>query len=231
MNNKVVGLICRNNKEKVQEEVFCKCGCGKKKFKYDKNWVERLYIYGHNTKGKNYSNRKGHKHSEAEKIKYGKSIKKWWDNNKGSEVVKERNRKIGEKNKVKLKGRKLSQEHKDKVVQALKINTQSPKRIVNLGRGETHYNWQGGISRKNDNLRKSNMWRTWRKAVFERDNYICQNKVCSYCQNKKGITIHPHHIKPISKFPELSFDINNGVTYCEDFHLKSGLHKNSVGAI
>lgn len=119
MNNKVVGLICRNNKEKVQEEVFCKCGCGKKKFKYDKNWVERIYLPGHNNQRKKFYDRTGIKHSEESKIKYGKSIKKWWDNNKDSDVVKERNRKIGENTSKKLSGFKRDGNFKEKIRKVL----------------------------------------------------------------------------------------------------------------
>jgi len=65
----------------------------------------------------------------------------------------------------------------------------------------------------------------WRDAVFKRDKSICQNPNCTFCGNKKGVPIDPHHIKPMSIYPELEFDVDNGITYCKEFHLKSGLHK------
>lgn len=39
----------------------------------------------------------GRKHSEERKIEYGKSMKRFWDKNKNSEVILNRNKKISEK--------------------------------------------------------------------------------------------------------------------------------------
>ena len=91
---------------------------------------------------------------------------------------------------------------------------------------EDNPNWRGGrtnsLSRKLRNLAKYNIWRS---AVFLRDDFICQNPDCKFCNNKIGVMIHPHHKKPISLYPELAFNLNNVITYCEEFHLKSGLHR------
>ena len=92
--------------------------------------------------------------------------------------------------------------------------------------GKNNFNWKGGITHKNRRLRASSMWKSWRKAVFLRDKFTCQNPNCPLCHNEIGHFLHPHHIKAFSTYPELRFDINNGITYCKDFHLKSGLHKN-----
>ena len=54
----------------------------------------------------------------------------------------------------------------------------------------------------------------WRKSVFERDNHTCQ-----HC-NKTNCLVHAHHIKPASEFPELKFDIGNGITLCPKCHKK-----------
>lgn len=78
----------------------------------------------------------------------------------------------------------------------------------------------------------------WRNKVFERDNYICQNKNCKFCNNKKGVELHPHHIvflKTIIKENKLKkideaieceqlWNIDNGITYCKKYHLNSHLH-------
>ena len=90
--------------------------------------------------------------------------------------------------------------------------------------GEKNVNWKGGITSLNDKLRSSSKFKIWREAVFLRDNFTCQNKKCKFCNNKIGVFLHPHHIKQLAFYPELAFDINNGITYCAEFHLKSNLH-------
>ena len=50
-------------------------------------------------------------------------------------------------------------------------------------------------------------------------------------QFKKGSYLHPHHKKMLSKYPNLVFDIDNGISYCRDFHLKSGLHNTRKGGV
>jgi len=54
----------------------------------------------------------------------------------------------------------------------------------------------------------------WRKAIFKRDNYTCQD-----CGNK-GKTLHSHHIKPYIKHEKLRLSLDNGKTVCVDCHKK-----------
>lgn len=75
--------------------------------------------------------------------------------------------------------------------------------------------WNKGIGNKtpiSKRLRTSPQFKEWRKAVFERDNYTCQK-----CKVRGGV-LHPHHIKRFSEFPELRFEISNGLTLCVDCH-------------
>ena len=53
----------------------------------------------------------------------------------------------------------------------------------------------------------------WRKKVYRRDDYTCQ-----MCSSRKKI--EAHHIKTWSEFPQLRFDVNNGVTLCRLCHRK-----------
>ena len=56
-------------------------------------------------------------------------------------------------------------------------------------------------------------YRTWRKSVYERDNYTCQ---C--CGDSKGRNLNAHHIKNWADNPELRYDIDNGITLCSTCH-------------
>lgn len=62
-----------------------------------------------------------------------------------------------------------------------------------------------------DKKRNSYEYKQWRDAVYERDNYACQQ-----CGNTGAI--QAHHIKPWNDHKELRYDVANGVTLCQTCH-------------
>ena len=69
-------------------------------------------------------------------------------------------------------------------------------------------------------IRNCEEYRNWRISVFERDHYTCQ--VCG----SVGKKINAHHIKPFAEYPDLRFDVNNGVTLCYQCHLLAHKRRN-----
>ena len=88
--------------------------------------------------------------------------------------------------------------------------------------GEEHWNWQGGISCENHQARNTQELKNWRRAVYQRDNYTCQR--CGVKGTRKH-RLNAHHIKPFAKYPELRFEVSNGITLCYNCHklLKGGV--------
>lgn len=81
-------------------------------------------------------------------------------------------------------------------------------------KGSEHYAWKGGVSRAYKDGHNSIEHRGWRRTVFVRDVFTCQD--CGARQTY----VEAHHIKPWSKFPELRFVPSNGITLCKTCHNK-----------
>ena len=122
---------------------------------------------------------------------------------------------IREKFRKAHQGKVLSEEHKKKISKSLSGRKASLEARINNSRvrlREKCYNWKGGVEIENRRVRQSIYFRLWREAVFARDNWTCQG-----CFNRGG-ELHPHHIKSFSKYPELRFAIDNGITLCGECH-------------
>ena len=121
---------------------------------------------------------------------------------------------------IKHLGRKLSKETKRK------ISITSRK---NARYGSKSNFWKGGISSENNRLRHCLKWKLWRIAVFERNKFICQK-----CK-QRGRKITPHHICNFEDYPELRFNVANGITLCEKchrkFHKKYGRQNTTKGQL
>jgi len=83
------------------------------------------------------------------------------------------------------------------------------------GRGENCHLWKGGLTKEGVRIRTSIEYKNWRRLVFSRDNFTCQD--CG----KRGGEKHAHHIKDFATNPELRFDVSNGITLCPECHKKT----------
>lgn len=78
--------------------------------------------------------------------------------------------------------------------------------------GEKHWNWKGGIRKRKDE-RNDSAYQLWVKKVKNRDNNQCTFKG----QNCFGYCV-VHHILPWRDYPELRYEIKNGITLCQYHH-------------
>lgn len=108
--------------------------------------------------------------------------------------------KISEKMSKLRKGIKFTEEHKKKLSEIKKSK-----------HGALANNWKGGRTNETRLLRASNANKEWREKVFSRDDWTCQ-----HC-GAKGY-VEAHHIFAWADYPELRFDVDNGITFCVDCH-------------
>ena len=107
------------------------------------------------------------------------------------------------------KGKKFSEEYREKL-----SKSHTGLKYPTLSAGN-HWNWKGGVSKGRDKIKQSAEYKAWRTAVFERDDYTCQE-----CHVRGG-HLHAHHIKPFSTHERLRFDVKNGLTLCRKCHKKT----------
>ncbi len=91
--------------------------------------------------------------------------------------------------------------------------------------GKNNHQWNGGYFRgKYIGIPES---KEFSRKVFKRDNYLCQ--ICGNTGRKSKL--NAHHLNSVDKFPEQVIDINNGITLCQEchikFHKKFGYGKNT----
>ena len=89
--------------------------------------------------------------------------------------------------------------------------------------GKEHHNYSETARRRN----RGGSHHKWVNAVISRDKAICQHCGAS------GIELHAHHIKSYKDYPDLRFDVDNGITLCFKCHwqLHAALDAKAVNSV
>lgn len=127
---------------------------------------------------------------------------------------------IGRTNKSRT-GQPLSQEHKDKMSLTKKGKKNS------YITGEKHYKWIKDRTKlkrtSKQGERRTSAYFFWRKSVWNRDNWKC--RIAD--ENCKG-RLEAHHILGWVVYPELRYEINNGITLCHAHHPRKREDENNL---
>lgn len=166
---------------------------------------------------------KGKKHSEETKRKISESNKGKTPKNISIIAGWNKNMKCPWVAKTKL-GTHWSEETRNKIKETkrktkflkLQLKEKEPKKVLDyhwqFKKGYVPWNYKGGTQAEYRKFKGTIEYKEWRKFIFERDNYECQ-----FC-HKKGY-IEPHHIRCVSKYPNLKLEKSNGITLCRKCHL------------
>lgn len=142
-----------------------------------------------------YESRKGKRNSLNTEFKKGKQP---W--NSGKEWSEESKAKMSQSH----KGKTLSEEHREKIELA-------QRRRVQEGTHNMYISDRTKLAKKQE--RNDSSYKEWRMSVYKRDNFICRMKN----QDCSGRII-AHHILGWASYPELRYEVNNGITLCQDHH-------------
>lgn len=90
-------------------------------------------------------------------------------------------------------------------------------------RGSDSPRWKGGVAHHRQE-RSTFEYRNWRDGVYGRDHYFC--RICGQHSGR----LEAHHLFDWKRYPELRYNVDNGVTLCESchkaFHSQYGKHGN-----
>ena len=120
-------------------------------------------------------------------------------------------------------GKKMLPQTKKAILNKIKGNkfnlgrthTEETKIKMSEGKkGEKHPLWKKDRNTlQKQDRRNDSAYREWRKNVYQRDSYLCKinNQDCSG-------RLEAHHILEWKEYPELRYNINNGITLCKHHH-------------
>ena len=182
----------------MKEYIECGCGCGEHREKYDKRGREMKYIRYHRqtlgTKGN-----KGHK--------------SWNSGTRGKCNVFDCDKPNHGKGCCVKHYQKLYYIHNSQKIK---------KRIKAYNKNNPHIKLKNGLKNLNkigklfDICGEEYKWLVdkWSKTIKIRDNYTCQ--ICGFKGDNSSL--NSHHIFYKNKYPQLSLNLNNGITLCLTCH-------------
>jgi predicted restriction endonuclease len=99
-------------------------------------------------------------------------------------------------------------------------SAETRQKIADSQSGEKSAAWKGGRSTPIQIARAHLKY--WRKQVLARDGHRCQREGCGATESRgKRKGLHAHHIKSFIGFPELRYEVSNGITLCLDHHIEA----------
>ena len=123
-----------------------------------------------------------------------KTYKKWYKKNREKILKRCKIYRDNNVEKIKEKARIYRNNNPEKVLESQKKYFKKIGKLFDMTSGEYQH-----------------IINTWSRSIKKLDNKICKN-----CDSTKNL--HAHHIYPKAQFPELAFDLDNGVTLCNDCH-------------
>ena len=116
------------------------------------------------------------------------------------------------------KGKHISKETREKISRKLLGHKRSPESIekgASKMRGENNHKWisDRNLLKDDSKERGGQLHREWSKNVKNRDHWKC--KISN--QDCKG-RIEAHHIFGWTDYPDLRYEIGNGITLCHYHH-------------
>ena len=89
------------------------------------------------------------------------------------------------------------------------------KRISDAQKGRLSNNWKGGVTKERVKAWFTPEYKKWRKAVLERDEYICSLCGIDVVGTKRYCV---HHIIQFHEDVRLRLNVDNGITLCAECH-------------